>query len=51
MVKYKKKIHPTQYSLKGKSNEGIKEFKNLIDDNNWVNERVFYGAFNEDNLL
>ena len=31
--------------------EGIKEFKNSIDDNNWVNERVFYGAFNEDNKL
>lgn len=25
--------------------EGIKEFKRSIDDNNWVNAREFYGAF------
>lgn len=25
--------------------DGIKEFKRSIDDNNWVNAREFYGAF------
>ena len=33
------------------TDEGINEFKKSLDDNNWVNARVFYGAFNEDNLL
>ena len=31
--------------------EGIKEFKRSINDNEWVNERKFYGVFNEDNKL
>ena len=33
------------------TDEGIKEFKKTIDDNNWVNARVFYGAFNEEDKL
>ena len=31
--------------------EGIKEFKRSIDDEEWVNKREFYGAFNEDDKL
>ena len=33
------------------TDEGIKEFKKTIDDNNWVNARVFYGAFDDNNKL
>ena len=33
------------------TDEGINEFKKSIDDNNWVNTRDFYGAFDEDNKL
>ena len=33
------------------TDEGINEFKKSLDDNNWVNARVFYGAFNEENKL
>ena len=31
--------------------EGIKEFKKALDDEKWVAERDFYGAFEEDKLL
>ena len=31
--------------------EGIKEFKKSIDNYSWINERDFYGAFNEKNKL
>ncbi len=31
--------------------EGIKEFKKTIDDNNWIKERDFLGAFDNNELL
>ena len=31
--------------------EGIKEFKKALDDEKWVAERDFYGAFENDKLL
>lgn len=31
--------------------EGIKEFKKAIDDEDWVKKRDFYGAFDENNKL
>lgn len=31
--------------------EGIKEFKETIDDEKWVKARDFYGAFDKDNKL
>lgn len=31
--------------------EGIQEFKKAIDDNEWVNKRDFYGAFDENNKI
>lgn len=31
--------------------EGVKEFKKTIDNPNWVKERDFYGAFDNDKIL
>ena len=40
-----------EYEAPDYTEEGIKEFKKAIDDNNWVEEREFYGAFDENNKI
>lgn len=40
-----------EYEAPDYTEEGIKEFKKTIDDKNWINQREFYGAFDENNKL
>ena len=40
-----------EYEAPDYTEEGIKEFKKAIDDNEWVEARDFYGAFNEENKI
>ena len=40
-----------EYEAPDYTEEGIKEFKKAIDDNEWVEERDFYGAFDEENKI
>lgn len=40
-----------EYEAPDYTEEGIKEFKKTIDDNNWIEERDFYGAYDENNKL
>lgn len=39
-----------EYEAPDYTEEGIKEFKKTIDDRNWINERQFYGAFENDKI-
>ena len=39
-----------EYEAPDYSEEGIKEFKRTLDDEKWISERKFFGAY-EDNLL
>lgn len=38
-----------EYEAPDYSEEGIREFKKCIDNNTWINERDFYGAYDEKN--
>ena len=40
-----------EYEAPDYSDEGIKEFKKAIDDEEWIKQRKFYGAFEEDKIL
>lgn len=40
-----------EYEAPDYTEEGIKEFKKTIDDNNWIEARDFYGAFDENNKV
>ena len=40
-----------EYEAPDYSEEGIKEFKKTIDDNNWIASRDFYGAYDENNRI
>ena len=40
-----------EYEAPDYTEEGIKEFKRTIDDNSWVNNRDFYGAYDENNKI
>lgn len=40
-----------EYEAPDYSEEGIKEFKKTIDDNDWIEARDFYGAYDENNKV
>lgn len=40
-----------EYEAPDYTEEGIKEFKKAIDDKNWISERDFWGAFENEELL
>ena len=40
-----------EYEAPDYTQEGIDEFKKTINNINWINERDFYGAFQDNNLL
>ena len=40
-----------EYEAPDYTEEGIKEFKKTIDDNTWIGERDFYGAYDENNKI
>ena len=40
-----------EFESKDYTEEGINEFKRTIDNNDWVNDRDFYGAFDNNKLL
>ncbi len=40
-----------EYEAPDYTEEGIKEFKKAIDDKNWISERDFWGAFENEKLL
>ena len=40
-----------EFESKDYTEEGINEFKRTIDNNAWVNDRDFYGAFDNNKLL
>lgn len=40
-----------EYEAPDYTEEGIKEFKKAIDDEKWIKQRRFYGAFEEDKIL
>lgn len=40
-----------EYEAPDYSEEGIEEFKKSIEDKSWVNDRDFYGAFEDDRIL
>ena len=40
-----------EYEAPDYTEEGIKEFKKAIDDDEWIKARDFYGAFDENNKI
>ena len=40
-----------EYEASDYTEEGIKEFKKSIDDNDWVKARDFYGAYDDNNKI
>ena len=40
-----------EYEAPDYTEEGIKEFKKAIEDEEWIKQRKFYGAFEEDKIL
>lgn len=40
-----------EYEAPDYTEEGVSEFKKTIDDSNWISEREFYGAFEENRLV
>lgn len=40
-----------EYEAPDYTEDGVKEFKKTIDDKEWVEEREFYGAFDEDDKI
>lgn len=40
-----------EFEAQDYSEEGIKEFKNTIDDINWIEARDFYGSYDENNKI
>ena len=39
------------YEATDYAKEGIKEFKRCLDDESWIGDRAFYGAFEEGKIL
>ena len=40
-----------EYEAPDYTEEGIQEFKSCIDDESWIKDRAFYGAFEDDKIL
>ena len=40
-----------EYEAPDYTKEGVQEFKNTIDDEKWIGDREFFGAFENDKIL